>query len=538
MYLAIEGVIGVGKTTLARLLQRVFSAEVLLEAFEENPFLSDFYSDRERYAFQTQIFFLLSRYHQQRQTVPEVLARGNLIADYTFEKDALFAELNLRGDELDTYSRLHEALAERIVRPDLTVFLRVETDVVMGRIAMRDRAYERSMDRAITRSTRPMVVFRPAALSPVLAIDTSPIDIVHRPEPCRDRPAHSQGPRDRALSARAAVRRRPVRLIITRAKLVELARREAEARAASGDLISAYLVGSVAYGEPLLGGTADIDLVLIHNDDTATEREMLPLSADVHLDIVHHGRQRYAQPRGLRIDPWIGPAISGPVFLYDPQHFFEWAQAGARGQFFRADHALVRARALLQAARARLPHPLPNQLEPGTLLEAAIDGANAAASLAGAPAAGRRMLLDLERRGQALARPEVSEGLIRLFGIERGDSRAIPAWIAAWARASVRPRPSPAIRGCSCRRAYHLAGSGVAKPDVRCNRLALLIVWERTLRVPEAYRLAADHRAAWEDALHDLGLPPEARQTRALELESYLDAVEMLIDGWAARNGG
>ncbi len=148
-------------------------------------------------------------------------------------------------------------------------------------------------------------------------------------------------------------------MIITRAKLVELARREAEARAASGDLVSAYLVGSVAYGEPLLGGTADIDLVLIHAEDPATDREIVPLSADVHLDIVHHGRQRYAQPRGLRIDPWLGPAISGPVFLYDPQHFFEWAQAGARGQFFRADHTLARARSLLQAARDRLPHPLP-----------------------------------------------------------------------------------------------------------------------------------------------------------------------------------
>jgi len=188
MYLAIEGVIGVGKTTLARLLQRVFSAEVLLEAFEENPFLSDFYGDRERYAFQTQIFFLLSRYHQQRQTVPEVLARGNLIADYTFEKDALFAELNLRGDELDTYSRLHEALAERIVRPDLIVFLRVETDVAMGRIAMRDRAYERSMDRNYIDSLNQAYesFFSSPRSSPVLAIDTSPIDIVHRPEHVRE----------------------------------------------------------------------------------------------------------------------------------------------------------------------------------------------------------------------------------------------------------------------------------------------------------------------------------------------------------------
>src|SRR5450759_1591289 len=83
MYIAIEGVIGVGKTTLARMLAPSFEAELLLEVFEENPFLSDFYSDRARYAFQTQIFFLLSRYHQQR-AVPDLLAQGPLISDYTF----------------------------------------------------------------------------------------------------------------------------------------------------------------------------------------------------------------------------------------------------------------------------------------------------------------------------------------------------------------------------------------------------------------------------------------------------------------------
>ena len=188
MYLAIEGVIGVGKTTLARLLQPVFSAELLLEAFEGNPFLSDFYADRERYAFQTQIFFLLSRYHQQHEVVPDVLARGSLIADYTFEKDSLFAELNLRGDELDTYRRLHEALAERVVRPDLIVYLRVDTNVAMGRIAMRDRAYERSMDRTyiddLNRAYE--AFFTRQRSSPVLAIDTNSIDIVHRPEHLRD----------------------------------------------------------------------------------------------------------------------------------------------------------------------------------------------------------------------------------------------------------------------------------------------------------------------------------------------------------------
>ena len=147
MYIAIEGVIGVGKTTLARLLQPAFEAELLLEVFEENPFLSDFYTDRERYAFQTQIFFLLSRYHQQRRGVPEILeSRKDLIADYTFEKDALFALINLDGDELEMYHKVHDALAEKIPVPDLVVYLRASTDELMRRISLRDRHYERNME--------------------------------------------------------------------------------------------------------------------------------------------------------------------------------------------------------------------------------------------------------------------------------------------------------------------------------------------------------------------------------------------------------
>lgn len=147
MYLAIEGVIGVGKTTLARLLQPDFSATLLLEVFEENPFLSKFYSDRSRYAFQTQTFFLLSRYHQQRRSVPQALENdGNLISDYTFQKDALFARINLAGDELEMYYRVHEALAEKIPMPNLVVYLRADTDVLMQRIALRDRTYERQME--------------------------------------------------------------------------------------------------------------------------------------------------------------------------------------------------------------------------------------------------------------------------------------------------------------------------------------------------------------------------------------------------------
>jgi deoxyguanosine kinase len=189
MYVAIEGVIGVGKTTLARLLRPIFEAEILLEIFEENPFLSDFYSDRERYAFQTQMFFLLSRYHQQRRTVPDLLTAGKtLIADYTFAKDALFARINLGGDELDMYYKVHEALGEKIPKPDLIVYLRASTAVLMQRIALRDRPYERNMEVGyIDRLNRAYEDFfaKPYDGSPVLTVDTNTLNFVQNPEHLR-----------------------------------------------------------------------------------------------------------------------------------------------------------------------------------------------------------------------------------------------------------------------------------------------------------------------------------------------------------------
>jgi deoxyguanosine kinase len=194
MYIAIEGVIGVGKTTLARLLQPAFQSALVLEVFEENPFLSDFYSDRQRYAFQTQIFFLLSRYYQQRRSVPEILKRGEaLISDYTFTKDALFARINLLGDELDMYYRVHDALAEKIPLPNLIVYLRADLEVLMQRIASRDRPYERNIERDYINQLAQAYddfFFNNQARNvggnvTVLTLDTNELDYVRRSEDLR-----------------------------------------------------------------------------------------------------------------------------------------------------------------------------------------------------------------------------------------------------------------------------------------------------------------------------------------------------------------
>lgn len=183
-YIAIEGVIGVGKTTLARLLKPMFDAQVLLEVFEENPFLARFYQDRERYAFQTQTFFLLSRYQQQHEAIPAALATHNLISDYTFDKNKIFARLTLVGDELEMYERVQDTLGVRIPTPDLTVYLRADVKNLMTRIAIRDRSYERTMDREYIAALAKAydVYYAEHTASPVLKIETDRLDYVNRQE--------------------------------------------------------------------------------------------------------------------------------------------------------------------------------------------------------------------------------------------------------------------------------------------------------------------------------------------------------------------
>ena len=180
-YLAIEGAIGVGKTSLARIAGEALSAEILFEVFEENPFLSDFYADRARYAFQTQIFFLLSRYRQQHRVIAETLKRSALVSDYLFAKDWLFAHLNLAGDELAMYERVHAILGEQIPSPDLVVYLKAATDTLMRRIVFRDRAYERQMSRDYIDALRQAydAFFDAYRTSPVLVVDTDHLDFVH-----------------------------------------------------------------------------------------------------------------------------------------------------------------------------------------------------------------------------------------------------------------------------------------------------------------------------------------------------------------------
>ena len=145
-YIAIEGAIGVGKTSLCDRLAEEFGFRTVHEEFEENPFLADFYGDRQAYAFQTQLFFLLSRYRQQLGLFQQDLFAGGIVSDYLFAKDPIFAHLNLDPNELTLYDQIYSLLDARVLKPDLVIFLQASVDTLVGRIRRRGRTYEKNMD--------------------------------------------------------------------------------------------------------------------------------------------------------------------------------------------------------------------------------------------------------------------------------------------------------------------------------------------------------------------------------------------------------
>ncbi|MGC8612131.1 MAG: deoxynucleoside kinase [Athalassotoga sp.] len=144
-YICVEGVIGVGKTTLTRMISQRLSFEPVLEIVEENPFLANFYKDRERWAFQTQIFFLMSRYTQQNY-ISKMINQKNIVSDYTFKKDRIFAELNLEGDQLWLYNKVFDVIETKTVNPDIIIYLKASIDTILKRIELRDRIFEREID--------------------------------------------------------------------------------------------------------------------------------------------------------------------------------------------------------------------------------------------------------------------------------------------------------------------------------------------------------------------------------------------------------
>lgn len=187
-YIVTEGPIGVGKTSLTTLFADELGARLILEQAEQNPFLSDFYRDSARFRFQTQMFFLLNRYQQQEEMVQPDLFTRITISDYLFAKDRIFAYLNLNDHELALYEQIYRMLEPKIVRPDLVIFLQADTDTLLRRIRQRGRSFEREINRDYIAAVNEAYnqFFFHYSETPLLVINTSDIDFVHRREDLDD----------------------------------------------------------------------------------------------------------------------------------------------------------------------------------------------------------------------------------------------------------------------------------------------------------------------------------------------------------------
>jgi len=179
-YIVVEGPIGVGKTSLAKILANEFQARTVFERVEDNPFLPKFYKARETYAFQNQTFFLLSRYQQQMELAQQDLFNQSTVADYLFAKDNIFATLTLSNEELKLYQQIYGLLNARVVKPDLVVYLQARPEVLYKRLKKRDKKYERSVTFEYLSEVAQAFnqFFFRYEETPLLVVNTSEIDFV------------------------------------------------------------------------------------------------------------------------------------------------------------------------------------------------------------------------------------------------------------------------------------------------------------------------------------------------------------------------
>jgi deoxyadenosine/deoxycytidine kinase len=197
-HIAIEGVIGVGKTSLARLLADRTGARLLLEAPDANPFLENFYKDQRRFAFPTQMFFLVNRFHELKDLRQPDLFHNGVVSDYLFQKDRIFANLNLNDQELSLYDSVAALLEREIPAPDLVVYLQANPEVIWDRIQQRGRAYERAMDPKYTATLAEAYnyFFFHYKDAPLLIVNTNELNFVDRRSDLEELIARMEGHRE------------------------------------------------------------------------------------------------------------------------------------------------------------------------------------------------------------------------------------------------------------------------------------------------------------------------------------------------------
>lgn len=332
---------------------------------------------------------------------------------------------------------------------------------------------------------------------------------------------------------------------ITRNLLHKLARDTVKQRKRSEpDLHAAYLIGSLLTEDPLLGGTTDIDLMLVHRYLAPAERETVALTPEISLDILHKTQDDYNQLRQLRQDPWMGyPLTYNHIVLFDTDHWLEFAQSSVTAEFHRSDNVLARVNALLSSARDRwrtmVFTPPPTHLEwLDQFFDALRLGANAISGLIGPPLTTRRFMLTYNQRLETLGIPEVWAGFCGLLGCSGVEDGSNKDWLEAFEQDLIHVSESttPPIHLSSCRQAYYVQGIRALAHNENPAFLIwpLLRIW---LDIHLALPQSSPGSEAWQGLLETLKLTDEVSEEKTEALDAYLDNLEVLIEAWSNTYG-
>jgi hypothetical protein len=332
---------------------------------------------------------------------------------------------------------------------------------------------------------------------------------------------------------------------LTRDTLIRVARETANQRARiSRRIICIYLTGSVLGDSPMLGGTTDIDLVIIHDSDPLQAREIVRLTDEVHLDISHYPQSMFHQPRHLRTDPWLGPFIySKPLVLHDTQHWFDFTQAATGAQFFQPEYILKRASTLAQLARQGWMDLMftPEDSHPRQVykyLRVMENAGNALASLTGEPIAERRFFLQIPQRLQSLHDSEITSELVHLLTPKPEILEASwPAWLLEWKEAFLaagRQENAPARLSPSRQNYYERAFAALWDESPTAAVWLLMRTW--TLAASHTPENGSDGDG-WQAASKLLELDPQNFSHRLEALDHFLDRMEEALESWGQSNG-
>jgi hypothetical protein len=332
---------------------------------------------------------------------------------------------------------------------------------------------------------------------------------------------------------------------VTRESLIGIAKDTAQERSFNDrGMIAAYLTGSlVGDTDPMLGGTTDIDLVLVHSMPPLVAREVVKLTPDFHLDIHHRARSEFRSPRELRADPDLGYEMYDPMLLSEREKFFEFVQAGLRAgfEFHSPSLVLARCRKLLAAARRGWIGLAGAGQDAGPaqvldFLRAVASAANAVAELNGGPLPERRFLLQFPARAEAAGRPEFTETVFNLLGASQVDAPALSAWLPAWGADFLAAAQDHKVYQSI--HAARLNYYGKAMEALLAGETPLTALWPLIHTWTLAAQVVDQHAATpWQATCRRLGLlSPELGQ-RVSELDVFLDQIEVRLDEIAVASG-